>query len=128
METIERITPVPNALPFVEGVVFSRGQVIPVVSLRVRFGLEKIPYNLRTRLIVICVDRRTIGLVVDTAREFVAVPNSAIQPTPEGISGLSGKYLSGIATLKNRVVLLLNVEELLHLPDFGEISTMAEKS
>lgn len=128
MEMVDRITPVPNALPFVEGVVFSRGQVIPVLNLRVRFGLEKIPYNLRTRLIVIRADGRTIGLVVDTAREFVAVPNSAVQPTPEGISGMTGRYLSGIATLGKRIVLLLNLESLIKTTETGELLTIAEKT
>ncbi|CAD5981272.1 Chemotaxis protein CheW [Planktothrix tepida] len=113
MEMIEQITPVPNTLPFVEGVVFSRGQVIPAINLRVRFGLEKTSYNLRTRLIVIHSHHRTVGLIVDTAREFIAIPEQTIQPPPEGISNLSGRYLAGIATLGQRVILLLNVEELL---------------
>lgn len=114
METIESITPVPNAPPFVEGVVFSRGQVIPAVSLRVRFGFEKIPYNLRSRLIVLHFANRTVGLIVDSAREFVSIPNNIIQPPPEAISGLSGRYLAGIATLENRLVLILNPEEVVN--------------
>lgn len=113
MEMIERITPVPNTLPFVEGVVFSRGQVIPVLNLRVRFGLEKIPYDLRTRLLVIRYGNRTVGLIVDTAREFVSMPKDAVQSPPESISSLSGRYLAGIATLGERLVLILNIQELL---------------
>ncbi len=123
MEMIDRITPVPKAQPFVEGVVFSRGQVIPVLNLRVKFGLEKIPYDLRTRLIVIQINQRTVGLVVDTAREFISVPIDAMQPPPEGMPGLSSRYLSGIATLGDRVVLLLNVEELLN--DSGPIERLS---
>ena len=118
MEMIEKITPVPNALSFVEGVVFSRGQVIPAINLRVRFNLEKKAYDLRTRLIVIHTSYRTVGLIVDTAREFLAIPQASIQPPPESISGLSSRYLSGIATLGKRVILLLNVDELLILPEF----------
>ena len=117
MEMIEQITPVPNALSFVEGVVFSRGQVIPAINLRVRFNLEKKAYDLRTRLIVIHTSYRTVGLIVDTAREFLAIPQASIQPPPEAISGLCIRYLSGIATLGKRVILLLNVDELLNLPD-----------
>ncbi|HAO12990.1 MAG TPA: chemotaxis protein CheW [Planktothrix sp. UBA8407] len=113
MEMIEQITPVPNTLPFVEGVVFSRGQVIPAINLRVRLGLEKTSYNLRTRLIVINTNHRTVGLIVDTAREFLALSKDVIQPTNDGISSLSSRYLAGIATLGKRVILILNVEELL---------------
>lgn len=118
MEMINHITPVPNASVFVEGVVFSRGQVIPAINLRTRFGLQKVPYNLRTRLIVISTDfsgtvHRTVGLIVDTAREFVTVSPQEIQPPPDGISGLSGKYLTGIVIREQRVILLINVNELL---------------
>ena len=115
MEMVERITPVPNAPSFVEGVVFSRGKVIPAINLRSRFGFDKIPYDARTRLIVIHTNNRTVGLIADTAREFVSIPKSVIQPPPEGISGLSGKYLSGIATLGERMVLILNPDEVLNV-------------
>jgi hypothetical protein len=61
----------------------SRGRVIPVINLRARFGFEKIPHDSRTRLVVLNFDNRTIGVVVDTAREFVPVPTDALQPPPE---------------------------------------------
>jgi chemotaxis signal transduction protein len=124
MEMIEQITPVPNSPPFVEGVVFSRGQVIPAINLRVRFGFEKIDYNLRTRLIVIQNNKRTVGLIVDTAREFLLIPDEVIQPPPEEIAGLSGRYLAGIATLEQRIILILNVQELLAITE----SSVAEIS
>lgn len=114
MEMIEHITPVPNTPPFVEGVVFSRGQVIPAINLRVRFGFEKIAYDVRTRLIVINTGNRSVGLIADTAREFVLIPGNVVQPPPEGISGLSGRYLTGIAMLGERMVLILKAEELLN--------------
>jgi purine-binding chemotaxis protein CheW len=114
MEMIEHITPVPNTPPFVEGVVFSRGQVIPAINLRLRFGFEKIAYDVRTRLIVINTGNRSVGLIADTAREFVSIPGNVVQPPPEGISGLSGRYLTGIAMLGERMVLILNPEEVLN--------------
>jgi chemotaxis signal transduction protein len=108
MDMVGQITPVPNAPPSVEGVIFLRGQVIPVVNLRVRFGFPRVPYDLKTRLIVIRQDGRSVGLIVDTAREFVTIPDEAIQSPPEGITDLSGRYLSGIARLDNRLVLILD--------------------
>lgn len=115
MEMIDRITPVPNTPNFVEGVVFSRGQVIPAINLRVRFGWEKVPYNIRTRLIIINVNNRTVGLIADSAREFITIPLDAILPPPEAIPGLSGKYLAGIAKLGERLILILNTEEVINL-------------
>lgn len=117
MEMIEHITPVPNALAAVEGVVLARGQVIPVLSLRVRFGFEKIPYDLRARLMVVSSEGRTIGLIVDTAREFVRINAASIKPPPEAITGLSGKYLEGIATIEGRMILVLNLKEVIDIGD-----------
>lgn len=115
MEMVEHITPVPNTPPFVEGVVFSRGQVIPAINLRVRFGFEKVPYDSRTRLIVVHSKNRSVGLIADTAREFILISINGVQPPPEGVSGLSGRYLAGIAMLGERMILILNIEEILNL-------------
>src|SRR5262249_2047528 len=107
IEMIETITPVPNAPEHVDGVVFSRGQGIPPINLRARFGFPRIAIDLRTRLIIVNALGRTVGLIVDTAREFLSIPSEAIQPPPEGITGLSGKYLEGIATFDKRIIIIL---------------------
>jgi purine-binding chemotaxis protein CheW len=115
MEMIEHITPVPNAPPAVEGVVLARGQVIPALNLRVRFGFEKVAHDLRSRLVVVNSGGRAIGLIVDTAREFVRIPAAAVEPPPEAITGLSGKYLEGIASVGGRMILVLNLDEVVEL-------------
>jgi purine-binding chemotaxis protein CheW len=117
MEMIEHITPVPNALPAVEGIVFLRGQVIPAVNLRAQFGFPKIPIDIRTRLVVLHEHDRTVGLVVDTAREFVRLPNSSIQPVPEAMPGVSSRYLKGVAYLDGRLVLILDTDAVLEAHD-----------
>jgi purine-binding chemotaxis protein CheW len=109
MEMIEQVTPVPNAPAFVEGVVFSRGQVVPVLNLRVRFGFERAARDLRMRLLVVDAAGRTIGLLADEAREFVSFADGAIHPPSDAIGGLSGRYIDGIATLGDRIVLILNL-------------------
>jgi chemotaxis signal transduction protein len=113
VQMIEHVTAVPNAIPVVEGVVHARGRVIPVLNLRVRFGFQKIPFDLRARLVVINLGGRAVGLVVDTAREFVLIPDASIEVPPEGITKLSGKYLNGIATIKGRLILILNIEQVI---------------
>jgi chemotaxis signal transduction protein len=113
MEMAEQVTLVPNAPPFVEGVVFSRGQVVPVLNLRVRFGFERIARDLRTRLVVVEVDGRTIGLLTDDAREFISIPDASIHPPTDAIGGLSGNYVDGIATLGDRIVLILKLEHVI---------------
>ncbi|HEX8292765.1 MAG TPA: chemotaxis protein CheW [Pyrinomonadaceae bacterium] len=113
VEMVEHVTPVPNAPPAVEGVVLARGQVIPALNLRARFGFERAAFDLRARLVVVSTGGRTLGLIVDSAREFLRIPEAAIEPPPEAITGLSGKYLEGVATVKGRIILILNLDEVI---------------
>ena len=111
IEMIEQVTPVPNAPEFIEGVVFSRGHVVPVLNLRVRFGFDRVERDLRARLLVVEVGGRLLGLLADEAREFVSVPEASIHPPHDAISGLSGNYIDGVATLGDRIVLVLNLDQ-----------------
>jgi chemotaxis signal transduction protein len=113
LEMVEQITSVPNAAPFVEGVVFSRGQVVPVVNLRVRFGFERVARDIRARLLVVEVAGRTIGLLADDAREFVTIGDSSIHPPSDAIAGLSGDYIEGVSTIGDRTVLILSLSQLI---------------
>jgi purine-binding chemotaxis protein CheW len=115
IEMIEHVTPVPNAPAFVEGVVFSRGQVVPVINLRARFGFERGAITLRSRLLVVQHETRRVGLLADESREFIRISDTAIRPPQEAIGGLSGNYLEGVASLGARIVLVLNVRELVEM-------------
>lgn len=109
VEMLSHITPVPNAAAAVEGVVFSRGQVIPAINLRVRFGLTRQPPTPRSRLIFLKVRERIVALIVDTAREFQRIPAETVRPVQETLVGIQGNYVAGVATVKNRSVLILDV-------------------
>ena len=117
MEMVEHVTRVPNAAPFVDGVVFSRGQVVPAVNLRARFGFERAPYDIRTRMVVVSTGGRSVGLVVDEGREFVRLPQAAIRPPQESLAGLSSRYVEGIASVNDRLILVLNLENLLNFSE-----------
>jgi purine-binding chemotaxis protein CheW len=128
IEMIDDVTSVPNAHAAVEGVVLVRGQVIPALNLRTRFGFERIERDLRSRLVVINTGTRVVGLVVDTAREFFKIPADAIAPPPEALTGLSGHYLEGIAATDGRMILILNLDAVLDLdyqvePEISQINT-----
>ena len=119
MEMVEHVTAVPNAPAFVEGVVFSRGHVVPVINLRLRFGFERVARDLRTRLLVIQYDGRRLGLLADEAREFIGISDAAIYPPSDAIGGLSGNYLAGVATVGERIVLIVNIGELVDAAPFA---------
>jgi purine-binding chemotaxis protein CheW len=128
MEMIEHVTPVPNSPPFVEGVIFSRGQVVPAINLRVRFGLPTRKATMQSRLIIVRSEQRRVGLIVDSAREFRTIARESIQPPNEAIAGLSGRYLYGIANIADRLILVLDIKEVLefageiHAPDSMAVS------
>ncbi len=113
VEMVEHVTAVPNALPFVEGVTFTRGQVIPSLNLRVRFGFPRIPVDPRARTLVVRSKDRTAGMLVDSAREYISIPADAIQPPGEAVAEFSVRYVEGVATVGNRRILILNLEEVI---------------
>lgn len=113
LEMLEHITPVPNTIPALDGVVFSRGQVIPALNLRARFGLPREAPTPRTRVIFIRLAQRVVALIVDSAREFATIPSEAIKPVEAALHGIQGNYVEGIATVKDRLVLLLDLAAVL---------------
>ena len=117
IEMLQNVTRIPNAAPFVDGVVFSRGQVIPAINMRARFGFERKAYDLRTRLLVVTHQGRSVGLLVDTCREFLTIPSASISPPGDALSDVAAKYLVGIATLADRLTVILSLEELLRTTD-----------
>jgi purine-binding chemotaxis protein CheW len=113
IEMVEHITPLPNAPNFVDGVVFTRGQVIPALNLRARFGFERVPNTNRTRLIVVNSGDRMVALIVDTAREFMTISENAILPPAESLASMSEQYLKGTVTIDDRIILIVNLEKVI---------------
>jgi chemotaxis signal transduction protein len=128
MEMMEAVTRVPNAPAFVDGVVFSRGQVVPVVNLRARFGFDRAAYDIRSRLIVVQSAARQIGLVVDSAREFVNIPPGAVQPPHEALAGMSGRYVQGVASVGDRLILILDLTRILNFAETLPMDLTKESS
>ena len=117
IEMVEQITRVPNAPAFVDGVVFSRGQVVPAVNLRTRFGFERASTDVKSRLLVVQTDGRSIGLLADECREFLAIPSSTVHAPGDALAGIAARYIAGVATIGDRMIVLLNLGELLNSQD-----------
>ena len=114
VEMIDQVTRVPNAPAFVDGVVFSRGQVVPAVNLRARFGFERVPNDMRTRLLVVQARDRSIGLLVDECREFLHVAPASVHPPGEALVGIGAHYITGIATIGDRMIVILDLDQLVN--------------
>ena len=117
VEMLEHVTPVPNTAPAVDGVVFSRGHVYPAINLRARFGLARRPYDSRTRLIFLKVGDRVVALIVDSARAFQRIASDQIRPIEHTLVGVQGNHVEGVATVKGRSVLILDVGAVLTLEE-----------
>ena len=117
IEMLEHVTIVPNANPAIDGVVFSRGEVIPALNLRVRFGFPRMDKNLRTRIVFATVHDRTVGLIVDSAREFQNIPVDSIGPIEKTLTGIQGNYLKAVAKINDRLVIILDLEAVLNVED-----------
>jgi purine-binding chemotaxis protein CheW len=113
VEMLEHLTPVPNTAPSLEGIVFSRGRVVPALNLRVRFGLPRENPTARTRLVYLEAHDRLVALIVDAAREFCSIPADAIKPVEETLHGIRGNYLKGVVTVRERLVFLIDVSAVL---------------
>jgi purine-binding chemotaxis protein CheW len=112
VDLVETITRVPNAAPFVDGVVFSRGQVVPAVNVRARFGFERAPFDMRTRFLVTNAGGRAVGLLVDSCREFLRIDPSSIHPPADALGGATESSISGIASAGDRMIVILNLDRL----------------
>jgi purine-binding chemotaxis protein CheW len=113
LESFEKATHVPGAPPFVAGIVHVRGRVVPVVDLRVRFGLPPAPHAIDHRIVVVQLGTRVAGLLVDSAREVLQIEESAFEKPPEVIEEQSSGFVTGIATVAKRMFLLIDVPRII---------------
>lgn len=114
---VPHITHLPHSADYVEGVINLRGDVMPVVNLRVRFGLPARENNDRTRIIIVEFAAGQVGLVVDEVTEVLRLPHEQIGPPPAHVAGLRTELISGVGKLDDRLLILLEVDHLLSSDD-----------
>lgn len=115
------LTSVPNTPSFVEGVVNLRGRIIPVLSLRSRLGLEVKEYDTETRIIVVDINDKTIGFIVDEVNEVLRIPKSITEQPPEVVSGVDSEYITAIGKLEDRLLILLDLTKVLSVKEQEEL-------
>lgn len=110
---IQGITEVPDSPMFVRGVINLRGKVIPVVDVRLRFGMDAREYDERTCIIVLSFEELVTGIVVDTVNEVLNIPAEEIDPAPDMCMHSGNGFIQGMAKVGEKVKMLLDVEKLL---------------
>lgn len=113
MESFAGATRVPGTPAHVAGLVQIRGRVVPVVDLRVRFGLPAVEPVLDSRVVVVKQGERVVGLLVDAAREVVAIPDEAFRPPPEIIAEQASGFVKAVAQIGGRLVLLIDCDRVI---------------
>jgi purine-binding chemotaxis protein CheW len=124
------ITMVPNSLSYMEGVINLRGRVLPVLNLRKRLNLSVKEMSTASRIMVIEVGDKVIGLLVDAVSQVIKVPLSYIETAPDEVLEVDTDYIRGVGKLENRLVILLDLEKLLRKEkiEIEEVITHVEEN
>lgn len=119
------VTRVPNAPSYVEGVINLRGKVIPVIDLRKRLMMNARGHNQDTRIIVVEIENKVIGFVVDKVNEVLRIPQSVTEAPPSMVSGIKSDYITAIGKLTDRLIILLDLDKILSDDEKAQISQTA---
>lgn len=123
---MQTITAVPHAPRFVEGVTNLRGTVLPVVDMRRRFGLPADEETKDTRIIVVEMEGITVGMIVDAVQEVMHVPVEDIEPPAPMITTVDSAFITGIAKVENRLIILLDLAKVLTLQEQTDLKAVVE--
>lgn len=118
IEELHKVTHIPDMPSFMKGVINLRGRVIPILDLRLRFGMEERPYDDRTCIIITTIKSLSVGLVVDTVAVVIDLDSASVDPPPSFKSD-SGKekYIHGLARVDEDVKILVDVDRIIHEDD-----------
>jgi purine-binding chemotaxis protein CheW len=120
------ITRVPQAPPEVQGVINLRGKIIPVVDIRKRFNLDERDHNSDNRIIVVKVQGRVIGFIVDCVHEVLRINTSIVEPPPSMITSIDSDFIEGVGKLDDRLIILLDLEKLFATELLDEMERVAD--
>jgi len=122
---VPEITAVPEAPDFVEGVINLRGKIISVLDLRKRFGEKEVSANKKNRILVVEVDGKMVGLIVDSASEVLKVPDTEIDVPPHIYQEGELNYVTGVGKLRGRLIIMIDLTKVLQK---GELQRLEEVS
>lgn len=115
----EPVTKIANAPPFIKGVLNLRGDIVPIVDLRLKFSVGSAVYNEFTIVIMLHIGERIVGIVVDAVSDVVNIDVEDIKPPPEFGVAFDSQYLHGLAPINENMIILLNIEKLISSQELG---------
>ena len=124
IRSYEQPTRIANAPAFIKGVVNLRGVIVPIVDLRLKLGCETAEYNSFTVVIVLNVKGRVVGAVVDSVSDVLALDAQTIKPAPEMNSAVDTSFITGIGSVNDRMLILMDIEGLMASQEMGLINSL----
>ena len=121
----DAVTTIANTPDFIKGVINLRGTIVPIVDLRIKFHLGTVEYNQLTVVIILNLGRRVVGVVVDSVSDVLALTPEQIRPAPDLSAGLDTRYLTGLGTVGERMLILVDIEKLMSSNEMALMDEMA---
>lgn len=121
-----QVTKVPNAPDYVNGVINLRGRVIPVINLRLRLGMPRKEPDKNTRIIVMEVNEKTVGFIVDSVNEVLRIPENVTEAPPSLAMGINSEFIKSVGKLEDRLLILIDLEKILSKEENVELETVME--
>ena len=121
----EAVTRIANAPVFVKGVINLRGIIVPVVDMRIKFNLGSPTYDQFTVVIILNINSRIVGMVVDSVSDVTTLTPDQIKPAPEMDTTFNSDYLIGLGTIDERMLILVDIDKLMSSPDMGLVDQQA---
>jgi purine-binding chemotaxis protein CheW len=115
----ENPTKIANAPPFIKGVINLRGDIVPIVDLRLKFNVGQATYDEFTIVIVLHIHNRIVGIVVDSVSDVVSLSAGQLRPPPDFGVAFDGRYLLGLATINEQMIILVDINELISSDEMG---------
>lgn len=122
----DQVTRIANTPAFIKGVTNLRGVIVPIIDLRIKFAQTNIEYNDNTVVIVLNLERRVVGIVVDGVSDVLSLTADQIRPAPEFAVTLATEYLTGLGALEERMLILVNIEKLLNSEEMALVESAAQ--
>jgi purine-binding chemotaxis protein CheW len=126
IRSYEKVTTIPGAPPYLKGVVNLRGTIVPVIDLRIKFGMADPRYDSFTVVVILRLAGRTVGVVVDGVSDVVQLGDKDVKAAPQLGSVVNADFLAGLATKDERMILLVDIEKLLSTGELDVVSRAAD--
>ncbi|MBK1717870.1 chemotaxis protein CheW [Thiocystis violacea] len=122
----DAVTKIANSPAFIKGVINMRGVIVPIIDMRLKFNLGQVEYNEFTVVIILNIDSRIVGLVVDGVSDVIALAGDRIRPAPEFGALLDTAYIDGLATLDDRMIIMVDIARLMTSQEMGLVEQVHE--